>query len=686
MMQRKLSRRLALATHRSIFLLLLAVTIATLAGCGGSTDNVQNPPPPAQSSVTIAFTPTPGASLGVSFSENLTATVGNDPKNYGVDWNLTCQFPPNCGSLTVNGNTASHTASGSPITYTAPSSLAGNTMVVEITALATADPTKNKVAPITISTFNSSLPAGNYVLQAQGADSSLNPYQFAGVIQLDGKGGIKGGEQTANYASTGSLTDAIIGGNYFLGNDGRGTITINTNDTSIGGNGVETFAFVYLSTTQAMISQMDLGNAATGASATGTLDLQTTTAVPAGGYAFAVSGTDVVKALPVAFGGILNIDSPNTISGSGSVTDEIVGKKLNATALGISGTLTAPDQYGGFTLNLSAPFGAGNKSTPLQFTGYIVDSTHIKLIETDTINGSASPFGLTAGPAIGQGTATGTFTDNSFLSGTYVFGILGTDLSNFNLVPNTLTAVGLFTADGAGNLTAGFSDTFLDLNTLQGNSNPGAQISAPFTGTYSVDSTGTGRATSTSITFNPEPHSGYLPTLFLYLTGNGNPALALEAGDNHYPSVGSGISYPQSTMTAAFSGNYGFSFTQEISGGNENDGTAPLNADSTAMPPSLSGIADINLGFGANQDQPFTGTFTAPTATGPYSGVLVGTNNQFVNSVAFNPQIAVDYYFIDPEHGFWVETDLLNAAPPEQPGQVSIGYYAARTPVCTGCP
>lgn len=139
-------------------------------------------------------------------------------------------------------------------------------------------------------------------------------------------------------------------------------------------------------------------------------------------------------------------------------------------------------------------------------------------------------------------------------------------------------------------------------------------------------------------------------------------------------------------MTAAFSGNYGFSFTQEISGGNENDGTAPLNADSTAMPPSLSGIADINLGFGANQDQPFTGTFTAPTATGPYSGVLVGTNNQFVNSVAFNPQIAVDYYFIDPEHGFWVETDLINATPPEQPGQVSIGYYAARTPVCTGCP
>ena len=47
----------------------------------------------------------------------------------------------------------------------------------------------------------------------------------------------------------------------------------------------------------------------TGASATGTMDLQTSTAAPSGGYAFVVSGTDVVKTLPVAFGGVFNIDS-----------------------------------------------------------------------------------------------------------------------------------------------------------------------------------------------------------------------------------------------------------------------------------------------------------------------------------------------------------------------------------------
>src|SRR5580692_2922287 len=56
-------------------------------------------------------------------------------------------------------------------------------------------------------------------------------------------------------------------------------------------------------------------------SSSGTLDLQTATTAPAKGYAFAVNGTDIVPQ-PLAMGGILNIDSPNKISGTGSVADE----------------------------------------------------------------------------------------------------------------------------------------------------------------------------------------------------------------------------------------------------------------------------------------------------------------------------------------------------------------------------
>jgi len=687
------------ATRRWILSLLAAAITSLLAGCGGSTANVQNPQPPPQSQLAIAFQPEPAPSVAVGFSENLTAVVTNDPNDYGMNWNVVCQGGANCGticsSLSTPTNCITHTAScPTPPTasctaiYTAPSTISANSMVVEIVAYATANQDKNVVAPITISTFNSSLQAGNYVLQVQGVDSSNNPYQFAGVIQLDGQGDVTGGEQEANYASTGALSDTITGGSYFLGNDDRGTITINTNDAKIGQNGVETFAFVYLSASQALISQMDLGSAATGASAAGTMDLQTSTTAPTGGYAFVVKGTNVAKTSPVAFGGVFNIDSPNTISGNGSVTDEILGKKVNATALGLSGTLTTPDQFGAFTLNLMAPFGLANKPIPLQFTGYIVDGAHIKLIETDTAAGHSAPFGLTAGLAIGQGTATGTFTGDSSFSGTYVFGIPGTDLSNSNVVPNTLTAAGLFTADGGGNLNNGFEDTFLDLNTVQGtvtNPQTGAQISAPFTGTYSVDSTGTGRASSTSITFNPEPKDDYDPTFYFYLTGltgAGEPAaLVLEGGDTHYPSVGTGVAYLQSGA-AAFSGDYGMSFTQESSGSSETDGTAQLNANVANTPP-VSGLADASNGEG--QDNGFLGTFTPPTSNAPFSGTLYADPNA-VNQNVFSVPIAVDYYFIDPGHGFFVETDLVNATSPEQTGQVSLGYYATRTPVCAGCP
>ncbi len=290
-------------------------------------------------------------------------------------------------------------------------------------------------------------------------------------------------------------------------------------------------------------------------------------------------------------------------------------------------------------------------------------------------------FGLTAGLAIGQGTAAGSFKTSS-LSGNFVFGIPGTDLSNTNIAPATLTSVGVFTADGAGNLTNGFTDTFLQLNTLQPPNHAGAQISTSFDGTYSVDSSGTGRA-SLVLNLNPPPKPAFQPTLLFYLTGNGNPPLVLEAGDSHYPSLGAGIAYPQSTGPLTINGDYGLNFVQQD--GSENDGTAQLSASATTAPPSLTGIADINLGAGANTAQPFTGTYATPGSNGISAGTLVGTNNDVVSSAVFDPPINVNFYVIDPNRGFFVETDLITPNA-QQNGQVSLGYYSARSPVCDGCP
>src|SRR3982074_3148542 len=251
-------RRLAVATSRRILLRLAAPMISILTGCGGSTKTVQNPPPPPVSAVAIAFQPTPIGSIAINATAALTAVVSNDSSNAGVDWSLLCAKNANCGTLSPL-----HTDSGKAATYTPPPFIPGNSQTVTIEAFAAADHNKNLVTPVTVTGFGSSL-KGSYVLQAQGIDINGGPnYQFAGVISLDGNGGITSGEQTINFLDTVlgayvSTTDTITAGSYFLGPDGRGTITIFTNDTDIGGNGTESFAFVYLSSSHLLITQVDL--------------------------------------------------------------------------------------------------------------------------------------------------------------------------------------------------------------------------------------------------------------------------------------------------------------------------------------------------------------------------------------------------------------------------------------------
>src|SRR5216683_749572 len=191
-------RRLAVAIRSNTLLLLSAVMIAVLTGCGGaSPTSVQNPPPPPVTAVSIAFQPAPSASIPINASAALTAVVSNDSSNAGVDWSLLCGKNATCGTLSPL-----HTDSGKSATYTPPPIIPGNSQTVTIEAFATADHNKNLVTPVTVTGFGSNL-KGSYVLQAQGVDINGGPnYQFAGVITLDGNGGITSGEQTINFLDT----------------------------------------------------------------------------------------------------------------------------------------------------------------------------------------------------------------------------------------------------------------------------------------------------------------------------------------------------------------------------------------------------------------------------------------------------------------------------------------------------
>jgi hypothetical protein len=696
------------AMQRWVPFLLAAAMTSFLAGCGGSTANVQNPPPPQQQNVTVAFQPEPGASLSVGASESVTAVVTNDPDNEGVSWELTCQQDPKnknnlCGTLS-----SPHTASGSPVTYTAPATLTTNSTVVEIVALSTYSQSQNVVAPVTIGSFNGSLQAGNYVLQLQGVDGFSVPYQFAGVITVDGQGGVTGGEQTLNSSGISDNATILNTSSYFLGSDGRGTITLNWSDSS-NNTGTEIFSFVFLSNSQnpeALVSQIGLDT--TGFSATGTMDLQQTTIVaPSGSYVFAMTGTDVIdNSQALAYGGIFDVAS-GTISG---VTDEFIGEKqkISDGSFAVGSQLTSgPDAFGQITFALAGYLdGIHSKPVTAILTGYIVDSGHIRLIESDN-TATTTGFGSTGGVAVAQATgAYGTF-GNGSLSGNYTFGVTGVDLYQSNLVPATLTSAGVFTADGQadGAITSGFTDTFLQLNCVQTNCKnggpQGAQISASFTGSYAVDSasascgatsgtvvSGTGRACLTPANFSPAPNPTYSPQLFFYLTGlsgTSQPAAlvlgmgAIGASPNlHYPWLGSGLAYAQTTATPTLSGLYGASFTQQ--NGSETDGTAQMTVNSANTPP-LSGTADASSQLGNG----FLGTFGTATSYN-LPGTLYANPEAPIDSV-FTNQIAADYYSIDANQGFFIETDLL--AGPYQTGQVTLGYYAVQCQVTvppTSCP
>jgi hypothetical protein len=640
----------AITDARAVLFFCTAIIVAS-SGCSGPSTNVQNPPPPPSNNVSIAFQSSPPTSVSIGGTASITAVVKNDTTNAGIDWTLLCPTITNCGTLSPL-----HSPSGSPVTYSPPSVIPGNSQTFTIEGFATADHTQNVVTSITVNGYASIL-KGTYVFATQGEDPN-GAFQLAGVVVLDGNGGITSGEQTHSDSLL-SVSDAITGGSYFIGPDGRGTLTINTADQNIGQAGIENLSLVVLDNTRALIQTFDNSTlpVLSGEASSGTLELQTSTAAPTAGYAFVVGGVDIATA-PVALGGVLNIDSPNAISGKGSVADENDANAGFIPANTISGTLTSPDALGSLKFNLVAAF-----APSIQFTGYIVNATHIKLIESD-MDGTGAGFGSTAGVAVAQGAATGTFTNNNAFAGTYVFKILGQDPS---LLPSSLASLGKFTADASGNLNNGYNDEVLaGISVLSGT--PYA-VSDSFTGTYALDSVqGTGRVDST-VTYTS---NGQGPELIFYLIGNGNPPLLLDADSSSLGSgisVATGIAYTQAASPFSFNGPFGMSFVQSNGSSLENDATGKVAVTGSAN--NLTGVIDINLSTTPSPATQLSGTFVAPT-TGRFTGTL--TNSFFTSP---NTTISVAYYPVDANNILFIETDFSVS------NESTLGYFAARTPLCS---
>jgi hypothetical protein len=593
------------------------------------------------SPISIAINPTVPASLPTSASIPLSARISSDPSaSPQVQWSATC------GSSACGSFSAATTGNGTSTTYTAPSAVpAGGT--VTVTATSVTDPTKSASASISIvaAVPNPSLPDGNYVYQINGQDGSV----MDGVFVAAG-GYIVGGEQDSiasedpNTSQYGTTLDRISGGNYTTSADGSLKITL-----QFANDGTASFEATPAPHGKGFIS----GEYSYGTHFSGTLNLQTSTAPPAGGYAVALQGDNGAGASWT--GGVLNIDSPGgpstpgAFSGAGSELDFRAFPASSVQALTISpGTVSVPDQYGRAVINLVSYVPNTTAGVSAYLAGYPLDATHIQLIETSNyymINDNYPYLGAAAainGAAIAQGAATGKFTASSLAGSSYVFGGSGYVFQTGNLPEYSSRMAGVVTAQSNGNISG-----TLSWNNSNGQSTPSPQ---PFTGTYTVDSEG-------RVTISNLSTANLGSNLYLYLAGNGQGFVL--SNDSASVFQGEAIEQQATPFTAAsFNGTYGlntgaFPF---VAAGEDLIGS--IAATSTDGMDSLTGSGETSQLTGTQlgtTDFSISGSFT-PASNGIFQGSITGVN-------LLSPATPGDFtlYLVDSTQGFAIQSG--NAMP-----------------------
>jgi hypothetical protein len=482
-----------------------------------------------------------------------------------------------------------------------------------VTATSVTDPSKSASASISVAVPQVILNDGTYVFHAGGYDPT-GPYFLAGAFTVKDSV-ISAGEQDFMDAG-GSYTDSLVAsGSSISSANGNIQIVLNTGDPNVGVNGVETLRGTVVADSKALLSQFDAS-----ATATGSLDLQTSAVAPAGGYAFNLLGLDgdPTQAQALAVGGILNI-SGTSLSVTNSVLDYNDFGNVAQSQTFSSGQITAPDSFGRIMLSLTPSSGLPQ----FALAGYVVGPGEIQLVE----NQNDALGGDLGGVALGQGAKTGQFNQATVSGFSYAYGANGIDSASFAQLGGAFALNADSTVSGV-----------LVFNDLGGSSN------GPITGgNYTIDPTGRVTLNNVTAAFTNDPL-----TFQLYLDGNGN---ALELGVDGIQ-VTAGRAYVQSAPSADFEGNFaisGFGF------GNINAvpawgavGPVTIAGDSFAGFTDYSVESSDNTSSIATAGVPLTGTEDSSKGVLNLTGLNAGS-----------PQVSngYGYYPIDDRRVLAIEVD-----------------------------
>jgi hypothetical protein len=455
-------------------------------------------------------------------------------------------------------------------------------LVVGCGGSSSSGPTPPPTPPPTTGFTTASL-TGQYALEMSGTDLNGSFIGRVCSFTADGAGNITSAVEDVNDAGSFNIVQ-FTGGTYTMGGDGRGVLTLNGG----AGSGLQ-LSIALSSTTSGFAVQTDEA-----ATTSGIFDAQTATAfsLPSvtGSYAFDASGGDANLAP-------LTIIGQFAANGGGGVTGGVLD--FNA---GSQSAPSGPQTIPASTISTDATFGASNGRGTITLDGltfafYIVDGTHLKLIEEDS-------NGVSVGDAFAQ---TGTIpTQVAGLTGTFSFLVGGAAVTgNFGSIARAGSA-----AFSGGNLSA----VSLDDN----NAGNYTKLTND-AGSYTIDSAGSGRGTFTFV----DSSAGAFSYIFYLIS----PTTAfIEENSAAVIGAGNMSAQPTTISNSALAGAYAFNWSGQTipSSGNVGFEEDFVGAFSLAASNAISGTVDFTE-LGSTSTPIFTGV--PVTGTFPITGSGSGRNS-----------------------------------------------------------
>ncbi|HZC66307.1 MAG TPA: hypothetical protein VE545_07020 [Candidatus Dormibacteraeota bacterium] len=448
----------------------------------------------------------------------------------------------------------------------------------------------NVVPPPPTGGFSAASLNGTYAFSLTGEDAIGFPIFRIGSFQADGNGNITGAIEDVNDGGSISAFEFTPAPTsvYTVDANGKGTLTLVHPDPNVAGvNDTFVFTLTLTSTGGGLMIETDGSS-----TMSGNFRRQSITTNFAQAYAFDVSGLD------------LNLNSSESIIGNfttngssitgGSLDDNDDASPSGQTAI-TPGTIT-------FDLATGAQFGRGSLTLNstiagqifnLTFEFYVIDGSHIQLIETDALK-------ATVGVATAQSNVP---INTGQIPGSFVFATGGGAFNSGNFGP--LTRVGRYTADGNGALT----NVALDQNFSGGPQAFPSGSSSITAGAVTIDPAGSGRGT---VTFT-DSRSGFQ---FLYIFYLANATQGFIQ-DNSVNSVSDGSLTAQTATglsQSSIAGNYAFNWSGSNAngaGGNEEDfvGVFTLPSSGGALTNGVVDFAELGAGK-VFLNVAFNGTFT----------------------------------------------------------------------------